>query len=59
MRATIFETVLLALGLMAVLGFLRFKFALRFWVKARRFGYLYVGLVVALAALSFFFGVRL
>ena len=59
MRATIFETILLALVVMAVLGLLRFKFALRFWVRLRRFGYLYVGLIVALAALSFFFGVRL
>ncbi|HLZ68492.1 MAG TPA: hypothetical protein VKV26_01140 [Dehalococcoidia bacterium] len=59
MRESIVETLILALGVMAVLGLLRFKFALRFWRRVRRFGYLYVGLVVVLAALSLFFGVRL
>lgn len=58
-RESIVETLVLALVLMAVLGLLRFRFALRFWQRVRRLGYLYVGFIVLLAALSFFFGVRL
>ncbi len=59
MRESIVETLVLALALMAVLGLLRFRFALRFWQRVRRLGYLYVGFIVVLAALSFLFGVRL
>ncbi|HZQ35318.1 MAG TPA: hypothetical protein VFD32_05260 [Dehalococcoidia bacterium] len=59
MRESIVEIAVLVLALMGVLGLLRFRFALRFWRGVRRLGYLYVGLIVALAALSFFFGVRL
>ncbi len=58
-RESIVETVLLALAVMGVLGLLRFRFALRFWRRVRQFGYVYVTLIVVLAALSFFFGVRL
>jgi hypothetical protein len=58
-RESIIETALLVLLLMGVLGLLRFKFALRFWRQMRRLGYLYVTLIVVLAALSLLFGVRL
>ncbi|HZU77610.1 MAG TPA: hypothetical protein VFA70_12655 [Dehalococcoidia bacterium] len=44
---------------MAVLGFLRVPFARRFWITARRAGYIYVALIVVLAALSLVLGVRL
>lgn len=58
-RESIVEALVIGLALMGVLGLLRFRFALRFWRRARRLGYLYVGFIVALAALSYFFGVRL
>ena len=58
-RESIVETLVLVLALMGVLGLLRFRFALRFWRRVRQLGYLYVGFIVVLAALSFFFGVRL
>ena len=48
-----------AMGLMAVCGLLRFKFALRFWQSARRLGYLYVALIVLLAVVSVVTGKRL
>ena len=59
MRLTILFWIFIGLALMGVLGFLRFPFALRFWVHMRRLGYLYVAFVIALAALSVVFGRRL
>ncbi|HEY8837440.1 MAG TPA: hypothetical protein VIO16_07140 [Dehalococcoidia bacterium] len=59
MRSTIFLWIFIGLGLMGVLGLVRFPFALRFWVHMRRLGYLYVAFVIALAALSVVFGRRL
>jgi hypothetical protein len=59
MRSTIFLWIFIGLGLMGVLGLVRFPFALRFWVHTRRLGYLYVAFVIALAALSVVFGRRL
>ena len=59
MRAEIFFWLLVALGIMGVLGLLRFHFALRFWERARRMGYLYVALVIALAVVTILTGKRL
>ncbi len=59
MRQEIFFWLLVACGMMAVLGLLRFKFALRFWVHMRRLGYLYVVFVLLLAVASIVFGRRL
>ncbi len=59
MKQTLAWMLILGLALMAGLGFLRVPFARRFWVNARRLGYIYVGLIVLLAAATFFFGVHL
>jgi len=58
-RATFVWTLLAAFSVMAVLGVLRFPFALRFWVRMRRLGYLYVVFIVLLAVLSLVTGLRL
>jgi len=58
-RGTFLWLLLLVPGVMAVLGWLRFRFALRFWARMRRLGYLYVGLIVVLAALSLLFHINL
>lgn len=59
MRSTIFLLLLAVFAVMGVLSWLRIPFANRFWVRARRFGYLYVALVLVLAALSLIFGRQL
>jgi hypothetical protein len=59
MRQELVLWLIVALALMAVLGLLRVPFAVRFWRRARHFGYLYVALVVVLAVLSLVLGKRL
>lgn len=59
LKATFVWMVILVLAVMAGLGLLRVPFALRFWVRMRRLGYVYVGLIVFLAALSVVIGHRL
>ncbi|MHB8578218.1 MAG: hypothetical protein ACYDCQ_23140 [Dehalococcoidia bacterium] len=59
MKAELFFWLFVALGIMAVLGLLRFRFALVFWERARRFGYLYVALIVVLAVVTVVTGKRL
>jgi hypothetical protein len=58
-RAFIVRSLILVMFVMAGLGVLRFPFAVRFWRKVWQFGYIYVGMVVVLAALGLFFGVHL
>jgi hypothetical protein len=56
MRATFVWMLLLVLAVMGGLGLLRFPFALRFWRRMRRLGYLYVAFVVLLAVITIAFG---
>lgn len=59
MRQELVLWLIVALVMMAVLGMLRIPFALRFWRRARQFGYIYVALVIVLAVLSLVLGKRL
>ena len=59
MKAEILFFLFVALGVMAALGLLRVQFALRFWARMRRLGYLYVALIVLLAVVSIVTGKRL
>jgi hypothetical protein len=52
-------TLIAVLAVMAVLGLLGFPFARRFWVRVRRLGYVYVGLIIVAAAVSIAFGAHI
>jgi hypothetical protein len=59
MRQELAFWVLVVLLLTGLAGMFRIPWAVRFWIRIRRLGYIYVALIVVLAILSAVLGRRL